>query len=256
MLNLKQRLLQKDEAPLLGAFIGLAEPALVEMVGRAGFDFVILDGEHGCFHPVRLEECLRAADIVGLPSVVRLPQMDPTAIQAAMDSGAHGIQIPSVETPEQAKAAVSSSRFPPLGSRGYGSTTRATGYGFRNRGEVMELAKSRDFVNVQIETKLGVDNLTEILEVEGTDSIFIGTSDLSLEFGYQSPTAPEMEPLLEKITGQVAEAGKVCGVHIVDWQSIGKHASLGVRYFTVSALAVMGSALNDLTNGFRKQIGS
>lgn len=146
-MSLKQRLLQEGEAPLLGAFVGLAEPALVEMVGRAGYDFVIMDGEHGCFNPIRLEECLRAADLIGMPSVVRLPRMDPVAIQAALDSGAHGIQIPSVEKPEQAQKAVASSRFPPLGSRGYGSTTRAAGYGFTRRSQVMEIAEKRNFCN-------------------------------------------------------------------------------------------------------------
>ncbi len=255
-MSLKKRLQEKDEPPLLGAFVGLAEPAMVEMVGRAGFDFVILDGEHGCFTPIRMEECLRAADMARVPSVVRLPRMDPVAIQAALDLGAHGIQVPSVDTPEQAETAVASSRFPPRGRRGYGSTTRATGYGFRGRAEVMATAEERDCVTIQIETKRGVDNLADILAVDGIDSVFIGTSDLSLEFGYASPAAPEMEPLLRRITGRVAEAGKVCGVHIVDWQAIESHVRLGVRYFTVSALTVMGSALRDMAEGFRRKAES
>lgn len=253
--SLKQRLREVGAPPLLGAFVGLAEPALVEMAGRAGFDFIILDGEHGCFHPVQLEGCLRAADLIDLPAMVRLPRMDPVAIQAALDSGAEGIQIPSVETPQQTQRAVAASRFPPLGNRGYGSTTRAAGYGFRSRKQVMENAKNHNVVTVQVETKAGVENLDAILQVDGVDSIFIGTSDLSLEFGHESPSTPAMDPLLADITSRVARAGKVCGVHIVDWRSIEKHMRLGVRYFTVSALAVMGASLKELTGEFKRQVG-
>jgi len=254
--SLKQRLHEKGAPPLLGAFVGLAEPALVEMAGRAGFDFIILDGEHGCFHPIQLEECLRAADLIDLPALVRLARMDPVAIQAALDSGAEGIQIPSVETPEHTRRAVAASRFPPLGSRGYGSTTRAAAYGFRIRKQVMDKAKSRDVVTIQIETKAGVENLDDILQVEGVDSIFIGTSDLSLELGYETPGTPEMDPILAGITSRVAKAGKVCGVHLVDWHTIEKHMRLGVRYFTVSALAVMGASLRELTGEFKRQVGA
>ena len=254
-MTLKARLGQKEAPPLLGAFLGLAQPSLVEVVGRAGFDFIILDAEHGGFHPLALEECLRAADLVELPTVVRLPNMDPVAIQGALDRGAQGVQVPSVETPAQAAEAVAASRFPPLGHRGYGSTTRAAGYGFTSRGQVMAAAQERNLVSIQIETRAGVENLSDILAVDGIDSVFIGTSDLSLEYGYASPTAPQVEPLLQEITSRVAAAGKVCGVHIVDWHAIGPHVRLGVRYFTVSALAVMGAALGDVLRDFKRQVG-
>ena len=120
----------------------------------------------------------------------------------------------------------------------------------------MENAKSQNVVTIQIETKAGVENLDDILQVDGVDSIFIGTSDLSLEFGYETPGTPEMDPLLADITSRVAQAGKVCGVHIVDWHAIEKHIRLGVRYFTVSAMAVMGASLRDLTGEFKHQVGA
>lgn len=253
-MSLKRTVVQTQGQALLGAFLGLPEPALVEVVGHAGYDFVILDGEHGSFSSRQLEECLRAADLAGLPAIVRVRDLDAGRIQAVLDANAKGVQIPSVETPQQAREAVAASRFPPRGNRGYGSTTRAAGYGFFSRPEVTAKAEAEVTIIIQIETRVGVENLTEILAVEGVDLVFVGTSDLSLEYGYQSPSAPEMMPLLKTITQQVTAAGKICGVHIVDWKAITPMLQLGVRYFTISALAVMGGALKDLHASFLKEI--
>ncbi|RJX32533.1 MAG: hypothetical protein C4525_10660 [Desulfarculus sp.] len=253
-MSLKETLSATGSRVLLGSFLGLSEPALVELVGRAGYDFIILDGEHGSFSGRELEECLRAADMVGLPAIVRVRELNAGRIQAALDAGAQGVQIPAVETAPQASEAVAASRFPPRGGRGYGSTTRASGYGFLPRPQVTAKAAAETAVIIQIETRLGVENLASILAVEGVDAVFIGTSDLSLEYGYQSPSAPEMMPQLKTITRQVAAAGKVCGVHVVDWKAIAPMLQLGVRYFTVSALAIMGSALGQCLQNFLREV--
>lgn len=255
-MSLKKMLSESGSPPLLGAFLNLPVPALVELIGRAGYDFIILDSEHGNFSGLELEECLRAADLVSLPTVVRLPEMDAGRIQNVMDSNAHGIQIPSVDTAELAALTMAATRFPPRGNRGFGSTTRAAGYGFVPRSQVLSQAEARTTVTLQVETRRGVENLLQILAVDGIDSIFIGTSDLSLEYGYQSTTSPEMMSLLKKIIGQIDEAGKVCGVHIVDWKDITPMMQLGVRYFTVSALAVMGNFLGELRESFREKAGA
>jgi len=253
---LKKILKESGNPPLLGAFLNLPVPALVEVVAWAGFDFIIFDGEHGNFSGLELEECTRAADLLNLPTVVRLPEMNAGRIQNVMDSNAHGIQIPSVNTAELAAATVAATRFPPRGNRGFGSTTRAAGFGFIPRKEVLTQAEARSTVTIQVETRQGVENLPQILTVDGIDSIFIGTSDLSLEYGYQSTTAPEMMSLLKAIIDQVDAAGKVCGVHIVDWKDIPPMAQLGVRYFTVSALAVMANSLGEVRESFRDKTRS
>jgi 4-hydroxy-2-oxoheptanedioate aldolase len=229
--------------PVLGAFLGLPTPALVEVIGRAGFDFLVLDSEHGSFSVESLEECLRAAGTVGLPAIVRPPDGNPQHIQAALDAGAQGVQVPSVEEPAQARLIVEASHFPPKGRRGFGSTTRAAGYGFTTRSQVVRTAGEETLVIVQVETRKGIENLSDILAVEGIDIVFLGTSDLSLDYGYASPSDPAMLPLLRETIGIVRRSGKQCGIHLVDVKLAFQFHELGVTYFTVASLALMGESL-------------
>jgi 4-hydroxy-2-oxoheptanedioate aldolase len=241
-MNLKANL-NAGTGPVLGAFLGLPVPALVEVVGRSGFDFIILDGEHGCFSAESQEECLRAAAAVDLPAIVRPPDSDPKNIQVALDSGAQGVQVPSVTEPAQARLIVEASHFPPRGRRGFGSTTRAAGYGFTPRSQVVRTAGDETLVIVQVETRKGVENLNDILAVDGVDIVFLGTSDMSLDYGYASPSDPALLPLLEKIIGIIHRSGKRCGIHLADLGLAPQMRDLGVTYFTVAPLAMIGPFL-------------
>jgi 4-hydroxy-2-oxoheptanedioate aldolase len=231
--------------PVLGAFLGLPTPALVEVVGRSGFDFIILDGEHGCFSAESLEECLRAAGAVNLPAIVRPPNNDPLHIQAALDAGAQGVQVPSVADAAQARLIVDACHFPPKGQRGFGSTTRAAGYGFTPRSQVVRTAGEETLVIVQVETRKGVENLRDILAVDGVDMVFLGTSDLSLDYGYASPSDPAMLPLLKETVGTIIRSGKRCGIHLADLKLAPQMKELGVSYFTVASLALIGQFLQN-----------
>lgn len=250
-MNLKTKLARVAK-PVLGAFLGLPVPALVEVIGRSGFDFVILDGEHGSFTVESLEECLRAAGAVGLPAIVRPPNRNPQYIQAALDAGAQGVQVPSVASPAEARLIVEVSQFPPRGVRGFGSTTRAAGYGFVSRSLVVRTASEETLVIAQIETRKGVENLDEILAIDGIDIAFLGTSDLSLDYGYASPSDPAMLPLLKEITGTVRRSGKICGLHLADLKLAPQMHELGVTYFTVASLALIGQFLQGKFGEFEK----
>jgi 4-hydroxy-2-oxoheptanedioate aldolase len=253
LMDLKSKLLT-GKSPVLGSFLGLPSPPLVEMLGHAGYDFVVLDAEHGTFSPERMEECVRAADAVGIPCVIRVADVEAKLILSALDLGADGVQVPQVETAEQARAVVRFSHFPSVGDRGYGSTTRAAGYGFRPRPEVRETALRRRVISIQIESKGGVDHLPAILGTEGIDVVFIGTSDLSMAYGYDSPNDPAMTPLLEKLISAIHSAGKIPGVHLSDWSKIEYLKRIGVRYFTVSAPAVMKEAFASQVEDFSLKV--
>ncbi len=248
-MDLKSKLLAGSK-PLLGSFLGLSSPPLVEMLGFAGYDFVVLDAEHGTFSQERMEDCIRAAAAVNVSCVVRVADLEAKLILSALDLGAEGVQVPQVETAEQARTVVRFSHFPPVGERGYGSTTRAAGYGFRPRPVVKEMAERRLVVNIQIESRAGVDHLAAILETEGIDVVFIGSSDLSMAYGYDSPNDPAMMPLLEKLISAIHSSGKIPGLHLSDWSKIECLQRLGVRYFTISAAAVIKEAFTSQVKDF------
>jgi 4-hydroxy-2-oxoheptanedioate aldolase len=253
--NAKDRTILKDRLGkgsecLLGAFLGLPSPALAEMLGLAGFDFVILDTEHGVFDSPGLEECVRAAAAADLPCMVRIGKLDAALIQSALDVGADGVQVPQSECAEDAIRAVRYSHFPPLGERGFGSTTRSGGYGFYTRAEILVRAKEKTLVCIQIESRTAVENLTSILQVPGIDVVFIGTSDLSLSYGYDSPNHPKLQSLVDELVPTIVAAGKTAGIFLNDWAQLGHLQELGVRYVAVSAGVLIKQALNESTNKF------
>ena len=251
-MGLKDNIL--NGTPLIGSFLGIASPPLAEMLGNAGYDFIVLDTEHGAFNPGSTEDCLRAASAAGIPGIVRTSALDAALIQSALDLGATGVQIPQIETAAQAHAAVHSSNFAPAGDRGYGSATRAAAYGFLSRTEVKAKAQKEVVVNIQIESKTGVDNLPAILAVEGIDIIFIGTSDLSMSYGYDSPNDPAMMPLVENVISAITKAGKIPGMHLSDWSKIEYLQQLGVRFFTVSAAMVIKDAFIKQVESFLRAV--
>ncbi|MDQ7095432.1 aldolase/citrate lyase family protein [Desulfosporosinus sp. PR] len=240
-MNFKQRLLFGDE-PLFGAFLNIPSTSLVEIIGIAGYDYCIIDSEHGEFNSERIEDCLRAATSAGIPCIVRIAKLDSQMVQAALDMGADGIQVPQVDNALQAKAVVEYSNFPPRGVRGYGSNTRDAKYGFLSRSEAIEKAAQEKVVIIQIESVNGMENLAEILDTPGIDVIFIGTGDLSLNLGYDKANDTRVLDLIRKVVPKIQGAGKVVGVHITDWSWLDCLIELGVRYFTVSAVGVIKDA--------------
>ena len=189
---------------------------------------------------------------------VAVADLEAKLIQSALDLGANGVQVPQIETAEQAYSVVRFSHFPPVGERGFGSTTRAAGYGFRPRPLVIDSARQELLVSIQIESKAGVDNLPGILETEGIDVVFIGTSDLSMSYGYDSPNDPAMLPLVEKLVSAVNSAGKISGLYLSDWSKIEYLQKLGVRYFTVAAAPLIKDDFTSQVKDFadRVKLGS
>ncbi|MCL4439883.1 MAG: aldolase/citrate lyase family protein [Firmicutes bacterium] len=245
-MDLKDRLLSSTDV-MLGGFLGISSPPLMEMLGLAGFDFAVMDTEHGTFGLERMEDCLRAAAAVGMPCLVRVAGLNSRLIQAALDIGADGIQVPQIENANEASSAVEFCHFPPAGKRGFGSTTRAAGFGLRDRAGVIQKACQQTVVSIQIESREGVANLTEILAVPGVDVVFIGTSDLSLSYGFSTPNHPQIISLVEELVPRITGAGKVAGVYLSDWSQLDRLQPLGMRYFTISA----GSLIKE---AFRHQV--
>ena len=168
-----------NRQPLRGPFLAIPSAVSAEIVAGAGPDFVCIDTEHSPINDALMTDMIRAVDLAGLPTLVRVRSLASAHISAALDAGACGILVPHVSTAEDARAAVRYARFPPDGSRGAGPG-RAAGY-LRDIPGYIARAREETVVMIQIETMAAVENLTDIIAVPGVDLILIGPGDLGVD---------------------------------------------------------------------------
>jgi len=230
---LKERIQNGDS--MLGPFMYLCQPAIMEIAGLAGFDFAIIDTEHGEISSDRAVDMVRAAKLSGISPVVRVYCNQPELIAKALDIGAEGVQIPQVCTKEGAVAAVSAAKFSPLGARGSNPYVRAAKYSAMNKLTYFKNANDAITVIIQVEGKEGVDNLTEILSVPGIDVLFIGPYDLSASLGVPGQVDhPLLLDEMKKIMALAKQAGVALGIFVDDVQSAVKWKNAGIQYISFS----------------------
>ncbi|WP_313024861.1 HpcH/HpaI aldolase family protein [Pseudomonas lopnurensis] len=195
----------------LGIFSKTTDSAFVEAAGLAGLDFIILDQEHGPVSLENLHHHVRAARLTNMAPIIRVRGVDAHAIGAALDTGAAGVQIPNVNTVEQAKAAVSAARFYPLGQRGVCRFVRAADFGKQDKSAYF-LSSNKAVVILQVEGIEGVRNLDAILDVPGFDVLFVGPYDLSQSVGRPGEIdAPEVVSLIKEIARKAKEKKVLLG---------------------------------------------
>ena len=211
--SLKQKLGDGDVT--IGGWVMIGHPASAEIMGRSGLDWVAVDLEHTATDILTCENLIRAIGMDGCPALVRLTNNDENLIKRVMDSGANGVIVPMIETADQAKAAVEAIYYPPFGKRGVG-LARAQGYGadFEN---YQSKLKNDTVCIVQIEHINAVNNLHEILSVEGVDGYMLGPYDLSASMGLIGQIDhPDMVAAIQKTRDIAQELGKPGGIHVVE----------------------------------------
>lgn len=231
---------------LRGIFNGLSSPALVEMCAYAGFDFVVIDNEHGSAGFETTEHMLRAARASGIVPIVRCFEQD---IARILDMGASGVQIPMVETAEHARALAARVRYPGTGLRGSAFSTRAAGYGAF--GGAAHTQRSNDGISliVMIETPLGVANAAEIAAVDGVDAVFVGPNDLSHAMGHGSDwNAAPVQAAISQALQATQAAGKCAGTLALVPEDEEKYAALGARYLANVTTSIVTRALAAAAN--------
>ncbi|MSU49950.1 MAG: hypothetical protein EXS37_12835 [Opitutus sp.] len=237
------RLRRKLERGLaaFGPNLQIPSPDLVEIIGMAGFDFVMLDGEHGAAFSA-LPNLLLAADAAGVTSLVRVPSHERGVLLPPLELGAGGLQVPFVNTVEQARALVRETKYPPLGKRGVSVVTRAARFGFADRARYRREANRETLLAVQIETREAVTNAAAIAAVPGVDLIFIGPADLAQSYGHpvEEITPPTMR-LVGKIIRAVAPL-KPVGVSVFRRRDVTRWYRLGARYFVTSSAGPLRDA--------------
>lgn len=202
-MDLKKRLKQGDT--LIGILLSLPSPEIAEIMSMVGFDWLFIDLEHGPHGFMELQRMLQAMK-PKCSALVRVPEVSESNIKKVLDIGVEGIIVPKVNSAEEAKQIVSYAKYPTQGVRGVGAA-RAHGYGLTFK-EYVEKANEETLVVIQIEHFEGVNNINEIVEVEGIDVIFIGPYDLSASFGVAGQVEhPLVKVAIDKVEKACAKAG-------------------------------------------------
>ena len=255
----------RKREPMRGIFNGLGSPALVEMCAYAGFDFTIIDNEHGSASLETTEHMLRAARAAGMPALVRCLEHD---ISRTLDAGAGGLQIPMIHTAEQARAIVAQVRYPrargfvgdahnAVGERGSAYSVRAAGYGAF--GGAAHNAKSNHEVVLvlMIESMQGVLNAAEIASVDGVDAVFIGPNDLAHSMGYENRFhEPEVQDAMQIAVKAIVSTGKCAGILALTPEDEARYQGWGASYFATVITAVLTKSLKDHATAGRGQNGA
>jgi 2-keto-3-deoxy-L-rhamnonate aldolase RhmA len=194
----RRRLKQRQH--VLGTFIKIPTSHTIEIVGLAGFDFVMIDMEHGTFDRGTLDIACLAARAAGVAAVVRVPEANASTIMAALDCGANGIMVPHCTNAEKARAIAAACRHRG-GVRGFGTTTRAGNYGGVAGPDHIAEADATIACIAMIEDAAALDNLESIAAVDGIDAFFIGRGDLSAALG-----ADGVKAAVARITGAARKA--------------------------------------------------
>jgi 4-hydroxy-2-oxoheptanedioate aldolase len=215
----------------LGISLMFPSPQLVEMLAYAGFDWVLIDCEHGSIGPADIEVMAMAADASGITAIARPRSNDAADIQAVLDRGVKGVQIPHINTRADAERAVAAVKFGPGAGRGLAAGTRPDRWGLGARmPDFAAQANAQSLVCVQIEHQEAVANVDEILKVDGIDVFFIGPSDLSQSMGHPgNPKAPPVADAIEQTLAKIRAAGKAPGMPSTT-ESLPEVIGRGCRY--------------------------
>ena len=227
--RMKDKILRGE--PALGASIMFPSPQLVEMLGYAGFDWVLIDCEHGSIGPADVEVMSMAADAAGITPIGRPRSNTAADIQSMMDRGVQGVQIPHVNTADDARRAVSAVKFGPGAARGLAAGTRPDKWGLGAKmADFTAAANAQSLVCVQIEHQEAVKNIKDILTVEGIDVFFIGPSDLSQSMGFPgNAKAPPVAKAIDETLAAIRAAGKVPGLPATA-DNVAEVVAKGCRY--------------------------
>jgi 2-keto-3-deoxy-L-rhamnonate aldolase RhmA len=216
MWNLKERL-RRGESLVGTMVIALGNPEMAKILKVSGFDFFIVDAEHGSFDYGAVAGLLALAREAGITPMVRIPEVRREVVLKYMEMGARGLLLPNAETVEQAKALVEYSKYFPLGNRGVSLFRPATGFEkVENPVEYMRARNEENILMVQIESPKGVQNVERMLDVEGIDAAFIGPNDLSQSMGIMGQTShPEFIAAVDRVIAAARERKKFSGMHMM-----------------------------------------
>jgi len=223
----------KNKNSSIGPFSKSSDPAIIECIGLAGFDFVIIDLEHGPNSIETAQNLVRAAIIHNLTPIIRVGENKESIISKALDIGAQGVQVPQINSKEDAQQVVDSAKFSPLGKRGVCRYVRAAGYSSKDKNEYFIDSNNETLVIIHIEGEEGLENLDHILKIDGVDIIFIGPYDLSQSMGVSGETNhPKVLNAMKMVVEKATRYNKVVGTFVETPGDLKMWKDLGVLYLS------------------------
>ncbi|RLC58291.1 MAG: 2,4-dihydroxyhept-2-ene-1,7-dioic acid aldolase [Chloroflexi bacterium] len=255
MTNPVKRKLENGQRTI-GGFLQTTSPVAAEIMSQSGFDWLIVDLEHAPGDFANLQAQLQAMNGSEVVPFARAPWNDAVAIKRILDTGVMGVLIPYVNTGREAEAAVAACKYPPQGIRGVAGSPRAAGY----TGNVMEYLTSANaevIVMTAVETTQAVENLDEILAVEGLDGIFIGPVDLASSMGHLgNPAHPEVQEMIATIEEEVLASDKFLGTLAATWDKASDCFEKGYQWIVLMQDgASLRKAGDEMVASFRNAYG-
>ena len=247
-LTFRERVVSRD--PLIGTFMKTPSPIVAEVLGFSALDVIAIDSEHAPFGRLETDVCIAALRAAEMPSLVRIADDSPTHIRNALDSGASGVVVPHVTSPQQAESIVGFCHFGD-GGRGFAGSPRAAGYGTKTMPDHIADSAAQTTVILQIEDIPALGHVAEIASIDGVDALFIGRADLAVAMR-RSPTDSEVIAQVEAVCSACAEAGTAVGMFTPDLDEIPRWRDRGASLFLLSSdQALMLAGANQLAESIR-----
>jgi 4-hydroxy-2-oxoheptanedioate aldolase len=249
--NATKKKLQEGEA-VYGCFFRYATPTLAEFVALAGWDFLIFDGEHGSLEPRDMEDLARACELHAVTPIARVTDRDSATILRYLDAGAHGVQVPWVNSVAEVLDVVTATKYQPLGDRGLAGS-RQGGWGLTEPLAAFTTRANREtLVVIHIETAAAAAAAEQYTAVGDVDVLFIGPTDLSHSLGHPgNPAHPEVREVMEQVADVVAASDKTLGIFAGNPESVAEWYERGARYFTTGLEGILKQGMQSYLNAVR-----
>jgi 4-hydroxy-2-oxoheptanedioate aldolase len=237
---------------VVGSFAYVPSAKFVEILGWIGFDFVVIDMEHGPIDTIVAEDMIRAAELSGSTPLIRITHNSRHLMLRALDIGAQGVHVPDINTIDDAHRAAASCKYGPVGNRGLAGV-RAAEYGLNQTlAEYTRVANDNTMVIAHIESKESADNLDALLDMDGIDVYYLGPEDMSNSLGIPGQSKdPKVVRIVEDSIRTIAAKGKIAGCIAADAATARRYIELGARYIASHGVRFMANGSRQFISELR-----